>query len=364
MAVREALVNAVYHRSYAPSAPDGTKVYLHADRIEVISYPGPAAGLGSDDFQGGQVRPIPARNRRVGELLKSLRLAEERSTGVPKIYRSMQENGSPAPEFDFDSERSYFRVVLPAHPEYVTLETLAEAAYLQTTGDHGAAERRLRDTLSKRPDSAGVAVALIRALGRRGAFDEARDVLRGFGSDPHGRARVAVTLADVLADLGGESGAAEAYEILAALDPGVLWAQDAADAAIVARRSRPPQQAHGFFKQAGDAVWADVKLLDEFAQTKIDLARAMGRDRRRRAPGQREARDRLLREARAMLERVLQLDAPRERHAWAWYNLSWVFNEQGEPLSRRVAAVEAAARLMPQNERFARRLEKLRARQR
>ena len=43
-AVREALVNAVYHRSYQPDAPDPTKVHLYPDRIEITSYPGPGAG--------------------------------------------------------------------------------------------------------------------------------------------------------------------------------------------------------------------------------------------------------------------------------------------------------------------------------
>jgi len=43
------------------------------------------------------------------------RLAEARGTGVPKIYRTMRENGSPEPRFDFDAPRSFFRVTLPAH---------------------------------------------------------------------------------------------------------------------------------------------------------------------------------------------------------------------------------------------------------
>lgn len=95
-ALREAIVNAVYHRSYEGSV-EPTKVYLYPDRIEVISYPGPVAGIDLKHLEGSApMPPVPARNRRIGEYLKELRLAEGRGTGIPKIRRSMEENGSPS----------------------------------------------------------------------------------------------------------------------------------------------------------------------------------------------------------------------------------------------------------------------------
>jgi ATP-dependent DNA helicase RecG len=118
-ALREAVVNAIYHRSYEDTV-EPSKVYLYPDRIEVISYPGPVDGIERMHFlPGAAVPPVPARNRRIGEFLKDLRLAEGRGTGLPKIVRSMRENGSPDPIFDFDDSRSYFRVTLLAHPEFV-----------------------------------------------------------------------------------------------------------------------------------------------------------------------------------------------------------------------------------------------------
>ncbi|HEV7672239.1 MAG TPA: ATP-binding protein [Thermoanaerobaculia bacterium] len=118
-ALEESLANAIYHRSY-DSLPEPTKVYLYPDRMEVISYPGPVYGIDAKHLEpGGKVPPVPARNRRIGELLKELRLAEARGTGIPKVFRAMQQNGSPPPIFDFDAERTYFRVTLPAHPEFV-----------------------------------------------------------------------------------------------------------------------------------------------------------------------------------------------------------------------------------------------------
>ncbi|MFL6199399.1 MAG: ATP-binding protein [Thermoanaerobaculia bacterium] len=115
---RECLVNAVYHRSYE-GEPEPTKVYLYPDRMEIINYPGPMPGIEREHFRpGAGIPPVPARNRRIGELLKELRLAEARGTGVPKVFRAMENNGSPPPRFDFDDARTYFRVTLPAHPEH------------------------------------------------------------------------------------------------------------------------------------------------------------------------------------------------------------------------------------------------------
>ena len=60
------------------------------------------------------------------DLLKELHLAEGRGTGIPKIRRRMRENGSPEARFDFDEERTYFRVTLPVHPRYEVLNALRQ----------------------------------------------------------------------------------------------------------------------------------------------------------------------------------------------------------------------------------------------
>ena len=46
---------------------------------------------------------------------KELDLTEGRSTGISKIIKAMAKNGSPAPEFETDEERSYFLIRLPVH---------------------------------------------------------------------------------------------------------------------------------------------------------------------------------------------------------------------------------------------------------
>jgi ATP-dependent DNA helicase RecG len=138
-AVEESLVNAIYHRSYE-AEPEPTKVYLYLDRMEIISYPGPVPGIDQTHLQpGARIPPVAARNRRIGELLKELRLAEARGTGVTKIYRAMRQNGSPDPQFDFDEARSYFRITLPCHPGSLGVEALRNAAQLRALGDEESA---------------------------------------------------------------------------------------------------------------------------------------------------------------------------------------------------------------------------------
>ena len=84
-ALRESLVNAVYHRGYE-NISEPVKVYLYSDRMEIISYPGPVPGIELAHFHNNTEPPVPARNRRIGEFLKELKLAEGRGTGLPKIY--------------------------------------------------------------------------------------------------------------------------------------------------------------------------------------------------------------------------------------------------------------------------------------
>ena len=120
VALREALMNAVYHRGYDVDQPEPTKVYIFPNRVEIASYPGPVPGIRAEHLAPNpkDVPAAPARNRRIGEFLKELGLAEGRLSGLPKIFAAMAQNGSPTPRFDFDENRTYFQVTLPAHPQY------------------------------------------------------------------------------------------------------------------------------------------------------------------------------------------------------------------------------------------------------
>lgn len=180
-ALRESLVNAVYHRSYQPDMLEPTKVYLYPNRIEFISYPGPVPGVDVEHFlPDSRVPPMPARNRRVGEFLKELRLAEGRLTGVSKIYRALRENGSPPPKFDFDRFRSYFRTTIYAHSEYTAIISLRDATLLRVLGDHSRANKRLQSAWSANPNSAILASELIRQYVNQGELSRAHSVYDTF----------------------------------------------------------------------------------------------------------------------------------------------------------------------------------------
>ena len=113
-ALQDAVVNAVYHRGYEPHHREPIKVHIRPDRIEITSYPGPHSSLKPEHFQDRRDIPsVPARNRRIGELLKDLKLAEARGTGVNTIFKTMRQNENPPPSFLFDT--SFFQVTLPVH---------------------------------------------------------------------------------------------------------------------------------------------------------------------------------------------------------------------------------------------------------
>lgn len=353
-ALEESLANAIYHRSYE-GTPEPTKVYLYPDRIEVISYPGPVPGIEARHFEpGAKVPPVSARNRRIGEIFKELRLAEARGTGVPKIFRAMLGNGSPPPSYDFDSNRSYFRVTLPAHPEYVAISTLRDAAHLRAVGDLEGALFRLRRAFEESPASETLAAALIAEIGHRGDLSGARQVLERYLSAP-GRSsgvRARIALATAFLDAGRTE---EAKPILSELSD-LSAPSEAIEAAILERRAGRQEKAHRLFKGAGEAVYLDPRALHEFAQTKIRLADPKHRGRR---PYATDARKRLLGEARDMLRRVLQMDAPTSRHAWAWFDLGRVLRWLDAPRSEVRRALEEAARLDPYERRFRDEVEKL-----
>jgi ATP-dependent DNA helicase RecG len=74
------------------------------------------------------------RNRRIGEFLKELDLAEGRNTGIGKIVRAMRENGSPDPQFYNPETRSFMTVILPIHEAFKVGEPPVEAETVEKTG--------------------------------------------------------------------------------------------------------------------------------------------------------------------------------------------------------------------------------------
>ncbi|MCF8128403.1 MAG: transcriptional regulator, partial [Deltaproteobacteria bacterium] len=113
-AIEEAVVNAVYHRSYEIREP--VEVRITPEDLVVLSFPGPDRSIKMEALKRGKAVSRRYRNRRIGEFLKELDLTEGRSTGISKILNQMEINGSPPPEFETDEDRSFFLIRLPVNP--------------------------------------------------------------------------------------------------------------------------------------------------------------------------------------------------------------------------------------------------------
>jgi ATP-dependent DNA helicase RecG len=84
------------------------------------------------------------RNRRIGDFLKELRLAEGRNTGIPTAANALQLNGSPPAKFQTDEDRSFFEVTLQIHPAFESTQTHESAP-----AEQGKRKRRNREEMEQ-----------------------------------------------------------------------------------------------------------------------------------------------------------------------------------------------------------------------
>ncbi|HEX4417099.1 MAG TPA: ATP-binding protein [Kofleriaceae bacterium] len=346
-ALREALVNAVYHRGY-DGAGLAIRVALYPDRVEVTSYPGPVPGLEAEHLLPGAHPPqVPARNPLIGDMLKALRLAETWHTGIPKIHRVMDENGSPAPRFDFDGGRTYFRVTLPAHPGYVVLHALREAATLWHTGEHPRAIAVLREASHQVPEAGSVAAQEIEYLADSGDLPAARKVFARLEQTEGARDRhlAYMALARAYLDVDQRDDAAA----LLSHAPRPSGVRAGVDLAILYKRSRDLEGAHRQFSSIASQIQSDPRALHEWAQTKLALARKI--------PAADDlgpaARQQLLREALDMLIRVTELSVDQPvRAAWAWFDIAKARASLQDPEASIEDALNRALQLNPTEPQF------------
>lgn len=341
-AIREAVVNAVYHRSYEHFEP--TKIYLYPDRIEITSYPGPVQGVELHHFaDGGSIPAVPARNRRIGELLKELGLAESRGTGVPKIRRHMSESGSPEPRFDFDQGRTYFRVTLPVHPRYRVIHALRESALMWATGKRQEALNHLLRVAKDQPGSGAVTGQAIEYAAASDDLDLAKACLDRFDS-VETRTEVSQPYLRYVAALLNRGQGDEARKWLSRV-PTTSGYGDLLEAAILSKRARNYDEAHRMFESLYDRANDDPKVVQELAQTKLALARAV---HHRDVP----TKKRLNRQAAELLRRAIQLTDDPTREAWCWFELAGTLAWLREPKSDVEQAYLQAMSLKPDDGRF------------
>ena len=324
-ALREVLVNALFHRGYAEDSPHSTLVRITSDRIDIRSTPGPVPGIDLDQLQqGGTPRLVPPRNPRVGELFKELGLAEKRLTGLGKVYQAMRRNGSPLPEFHFDDDRTFFQATLFAHTRKSTRAAIRTANELRAVGRTRAAADTLESAWRANPGSRRLAEELVGQCVTLGDPDRAEPVIETvLELDPESeRPNVVVQWLEALvADGQRERAHRFLREQASKLSP-----REAVGAAIVARRLREPGTAATLFDIAGTLILDDPRALLESAQNKLWLAGQAHRN------GLAARNLELLRDARVLLERLLRMDAPRRRQAWAWRELARARRWLGEPV--------------------------------
>jgi ATP-dependent DNA helicase RecG len=342
-AMKESLVNAIYHRSY-DGEPEPVKVYLYPDRLEIISYPGPVQGIEMKDFQpGNKVPPVPYRNRRIGDFLKDLALAEARGTGIPKIRRKMTENGSPEPTFYFDEARTYFLVTLPAHPQYIVIHALRESAHLWAVGERQRAISNLESSLKRVPTSGVIIAQIIEYNTSLGNFSSAEQFFRVVESDLKITDRHLPYIAMVKALL-DQRQQKRALDILEQ-SPRPLQVQETVELAILYKRAKHFREAHQIFSENYENIKDDPKSLQEYAQTKIQLAHTLNNR-------EIHTKKRLNREAVELLRRAIQLSDDMVRNAWCWFDLAKTLKWLRAPETEIAQAYHKAMELLPDEERF------------
>ena len=106
--VREALVNALMHRSYREQEP--MQIIRYANRLELRN---PGSSLKSED-RLGEPGSEP-RNPYVAAVLHELNFAETKGTGIRTMQTEMERAGLSAPHFDSDREANRFKATFLFH---------------------------------------------------------------------------------------------------------------------------------------------------------------------------------------------------------------------------------------------------------
>lgn len=343
-AMEEALVNAVYHRSY-DGVQEPVKVYLYPDRMEIISYPGPVPGIELRHLQpDALVPPVPSRNRRIGEFLKELRLAEGRGTGIPKIRRKMSENGSPEPVFEFDETRTYFRVILPAHPQYVVLHAIRESAHLWAVGDRQRAIANLELAAQRIPNSGSLIAQIIEYKSSVGDLAAAEKLFNQYATDlsVSDRHLPYLAMAKIYLDVRNPK---RASDILSRI-PSPTKIDDLIELAVLYKRSDRLRDAHSVFASNYDIIRDNPKTVHEYAQTKAKLASSL-------PTRELATKKRLTRDAVELFRRAIQLSGDNNvRTAWCYYDLARALAWLRAPESEILQAYGKATELLPYEPRF------------
>jgi ATP-dependent DNA helicase RecG len=121
--IREALANAVMHRSYQDHSP--MQIVRYSNRIEILN-----PGFSLKDMSSLGSPRSRLRNPAVAAVLHEVNWAETKGSGIRAMRRLAADAGLPLPEFVSDRQRNEFKVTLFLHhllteEDYAWLKALA-----------------------------------------------------------------------------------------------------------------------------------------------------------------------------------------------------------------------------------------------
>ena len=139
--IREALANAVMHRSYQEHSP--IQIIRYSNRIEILN-----PGYSLKDMASLGTPGSRLRNPAIAAVLHELNWAETKGSGIRTMRRMAAEAGLPLPEFASDRQKNEFKVTLFLHhllteDDYAWLKALAGEGL---TGDEAKALIYARET--------------------------------------------------------------------------------------------------------------------------------------------------------------------------------------------------------------------------
>lgn len=128
--IREALANAVMHRSYQDHSP--VQIVRYSNRIEILN-----PGFSLKDMASLGTPGSRLRNPAIAAVLHEINWAETKGSGVRTMRRLAGDAGLPLPEFSSDRQKNEFKVTLFLHH----LLTEDDYAWLKAlTGDSVSAD--------------------------------------------------------------------------------------------------------------------------------------------------------------------------------------------------------------------------------
>jgi len=148
-AIKEAVVNAVYHKNYKLYMP--IEIRIDRTKVVIISYPGADKIVDENEINEGEVCARIYRNLRVGEFLQSLVFTTGNSTGLGKMIKAMQINNSSKPIFKTNENRDYFLVRLNVNETFLDEKQVVSNKKQEYEEDLNLTEKKILEILKDGP---------------------------------------------------------------------------------------------------------------------------------------------------------------------------------------------------------------------